>query len=315
MAESTETSPPPKRNLWQWLWRSRALAQARQSVRDVPAAERQRLARAQAALELAERAAEPIDLSLSLYREAAYWALSAQDASATASDLQGAFAQVPEDVLSFAAAGPEGLAHVRSALLTKTFRETAEDPAEQQRSDARAADAFVKALIDRRLGPERRVGRVLVQRWVRSTLSLLLLLGLLLASVSLYSSLQVGPDLAAGKPWKASSSNPGVARAQRGEYLFHSQEEDSPWMEVDLKKATEFSLVEVINRRDCCPDRAIPAVIEVSTDHKRWREVSRRSESFSVWEARFAPTTARYVRMRVTRRSTLHLAGLAVRAR
>jgi hypothetical protein len=321
MADSPEKSPPRKRGLWQWLWRSAELAEARQAVREVPSDRREQLQRAATARELAARCVDPVDplragpslpLALSLYREAAYWALAAQGEQAPA-DLADAFARTPADLLEFAAGSAEGVKRLQTALLTKGFRETALDQPEQQRTDAQAADAFVKALLDNQLGAEQRVGRALVQRSVRGVLALVLLCGLGFGAVSLVTSLTTKPDLAAGKPWRASSQNQGVPSASRGEYLFHTTDEDEPWFEVDLRKPTEFSLVEVMNRRDCCPDRAVPAVIEVSRDKQTWKEVSRRKETFSVWKARFAPVTARYVRVRVLRRSILHLAGVAVR--
>ena len=94
--------------------------------------------------------------------------------------------------------------------------------------------------------------------------------------------------------------------------LFHTKEELQPWYRIDLGKQTRISSVEVQNRRDCCPDRAIPLVIEVSEDGQRWREVARRTASFFEWRTSFTPVTARYVRARVDRRSVLHLRGLHV---
>jgi hypothetical protein len=324
MVQSDESTQRPRRSIWQWFWRSEELARARQALRDVPAAEREQLKRAQAALELAERCVNPVDplsagpslpLALSLYREAAYWALSAQQSGAAPADLADAFARTPDDLLAFAAGGGEGLSQLKSALIEKSFRETADDSLEQQRSDARQADVFVKALIDRRLGPERRVGRALVQRWMRTLLGVVLLASVLFGALALYSAHSRAPNLAQGKPWQTSSSNQSVPTAQRNEYFFHTLDEDSPWVELDLQRPAEFSVVEVVNRRDCCPERAAPAVIEVSMDRKRWKEVSRRNDSYSVWEAHFAPVRARYVRVRVIRRSILHLAEVAVRAR
>lgn len=321
MAESAEKSPPRKRGIWQWLWRGAELAEARQAVRDVPSTQRDLLQRASTALELAQRCVEPVDplrsgpslpLSLSLYREAAYWALAAQG-DATPGDLPGAFASTPRDVLELAAGDAAGLERVRAALVDKTFRETASEQPEQQRSDAQLADAFVKALIERQLGAERRVGRALVQRWVRTMAALLLLLGLVFSALAVYDAYATMPNLAAGKPWKPSSQHTGVPKAAKGEYLFHTLDENNPWFEVDLGSPQQFSLVEVVNRRDCCPERILPTVIEVSTDRNKWKEVSRRTETYSTWEARFAPVTARYVRVRVARHSTLHLAGIAVR--
>jgi F5/8 type C domain len=323
MVENAEVSRPPRRGVWQWFWRGSELAQARQALRDVPADTRASLKRAEAALELADRAVNPVDplragpslpLSFSLYREAAYWALAAQDSTATPLDLKEAFGLTPPDVLVHSAGGEAGLAVVQAALLTKTFRETAEDTLEQQKRDAQEAHAFVEHLVTRQLGPERRVGRALVQRSVRSCLGALLLIGVSVTVVTLVIAATTGPDLAAGKPWHVSSTNPSVPKASDHEYLFHTEEEENPWFEIDLKAPTQFAKVEVTNRRDCCPERAAPAIIEVSDDQKRWKEVSRRADSYSKWTAKFAPVTARYVRIRVPRRSTLHLASVAVRA-
>jgi hypothetical protein len=280
------------------------------------------LGHARTALELGDVAFDPIDplrsgpslpLSLSLYREAAFWALIAQQPSSTASTLGQAMDAVPSEVLVFAAGSPEALEHVKSVLVQKTFRETAADHPDIQRADARVLRAFVAALIDRVLGLERRLGQLRVQRVVRLGLGVVLLLGSVLGGFSLYSAFSRGPDLAAGKPLRTSSTNAGVAIEPRN-YLFHTQDEHAPWVEIDLKQPQQFSTVDVINRRDCCQDRVLPAVIEVSKDRTRWKEVSRRTESFSTWHAKFAPQTARYVRVRVARRSILHLAGIAVRA-
>jgi hypothetical protein len=324
MVESAENNGPRERGVWQWFWRSAELARARQDRRDVPATRRLLLGRARAAEELAERALEPTDplrtgsslpLSLSLYREAAYWSLCAQrDAPAEAS-LAEAFAATNPEVIAFAAGGAEQVELVESALLAKSFRESADDPPEQQRKDALVLRAFVRALINLQLGPERREGRALVQRWVRTGVGAALLLAVILTTIFVGQALARGPDLAKGKPWVASSILKGVPKAERREYLFHTQEEDSPWVQFDLGAPTTFSTVEVTNRQDCCPERAAPAVIEVSNDASNWKQVAQRKDSYSVWTARFAPTSARYVRVRVTRRSMLHLAAVTVRAR
>jgi hypothetical protein len=134
-----------------------------------------------------------------------------------------------------------------------------------------------------------------------------------LSMPSLYRLVTQGPDLALGKPRRTSSVTTGWSPQAR-DYQFHTQEEDSPWVEIDLQKPTQFSVVDIINRKDCCQDRAVPTVIEVSRDQQRWKEVSRRTETYSTWRAKFAPVTARYVRVRVARHSFLHLAGVAVRA-
>jgi hypothetical protein len=97
--------------------------------------------------------------------------------------------------------------------------------------------------------------------------------------------------------------------------FFHTKEEESPWIEIDLGSIQPIARIEVANRDDCCLDRAVPLVAEVGTDRLHWREVARRPDSFRTWDATFKPVPARYVRMRVDRYSVLHLARVSVRAK
>ena len=85
--------------------------------------------------------------------------------------------------------------------------------------------------------------------------------------------------------------------------------------EIDLGKALQFSRVEVQNRSDCCEERAIPLAIEISKDGKKWKEVARKTELFTVWNADFDPVKARYVRTRALSRTFLHLVRVSVRER
>ncbi|MBE2251846.1 MAG: discoidin domain-containing protein [Myxococcus sp.] len=125
-------------------------------------------------------------------------------------------------------------------------------------------------------------------------------------------------DLAKGKPWRASSSmftcHPESIECggARTTILFHTQEDNEPWFLIDLGAPTTFRSATVVNRRDDGRDRAVPLVLEVSDDEQTWREVSRRVEVFKVWQPRFEPVTARFVRVRVARRSYLHLEAVRV---
>jgi hypothetical protein len=125
-------------------------------------------------------------------------------------------------------------------------------------------------------------------------------------------------DLASGKKWTASSqmeiwSDSGKITDEPGDQiLFHTKEEESPWFMIDLEAPTSVSSVDVLNRRDCCGERAIPLVVELSADGKTWREVARRDEPFSVWKATFTAQDARYVRLRVPRKTHLHLSRIGV---
>jgi hypothetical protein len=89
--------------------------------------------------------------------------------------------------------------------------------------------------------------------------------------------------------------------------LFHTDEQDNPWVVLDLHSERTLEGVEVTNREDCCKDRAVPLIVETSNDQKTWTQVAERKEVFDTWRAEFAKTEARYVRLRVPRKTTFHL--------
>jgi hypothetical protein len=95
--------------------------------------------------------------------------------------------------------------------------------------------------------------------------------------------------------------------------LFHTEQENNPWVEYDLGAPKPIHRVEVANRSDCCDDRAIPLVVELSNDRTNWTEVARRDSEFQSWTAKFATKTVRYVRLRVPRVTALHLKEVVVR--
>jgi hypothetical protein len=126
--------------------------------------------------------------------------------------------------------------------------------------------------------------------------------------------------LGVGKPWHSSSSYPGfpgsgvkVARPQEVAF-FSTNDEVNPWWSIDLQAPQLLGSVTVVNRTDCCPDRAVPVVIEVSPDGQTWREVSRRTETFRTWSPSFKPTKARYLRLRALRRTLLHFKDVRIHA-
>lgn len=119
--------------------------------------------------------------------------------------------------------------------------------------------------------------------------------------------------LAEEKPWRASSAfhdfpASGTMSGVRGQGIFfHTDEEDNPWFEIDLGSPLLVQTVTIVNRRDCCRERAVPLVVSIGTDRSNMNEVGRRTSEFSVWSAQFAPRQARYVRIQVPRKSLLHL--------
>jgi hypothetical protein len=125
-------------------------------------------------------------------------------------------------------------------------------------------------------------------------------------------------DLAKGKPWRASSAlfqcypDRLDCGGTRTSIFFHTQQENEPWVVIDLQAPTSFSSVSVVNRRDAAKERAVPLALEVSDDEKTWRLLARRDEDFSAWRPRFEATTARYVRLKALRNTYLHLDAVKV---
>lgn len=133
------------------------------------------------------------------------------------------------------------------------------------------------------------------------------------AAWALVQRIREPADLAEGKPWVASSAwglcNPKIGRCGPliSRIFFHTKDDESPWVRFDLLAPTPFSSATIINRSDDAAERAVPLLLEVSADDVIWREVARREADFSIWRPAFEPVTARYVRLRVPRKTWLHL--------
>jgi len=362
----TARVPSAAEGVVEWFWRGRALQEVQASPAVTPE-RREHLRRARLATELADRTIDPAEplrdgsalpLAISLYREAAYWALLAAsegrgyagyaggrsesgasasapaapvdaEASATAA---GTVAEETEphadlsalfDAYNSLASGlkAEDLAIVRKALAGNSFVSTAAEPLKALSRQAELSQAFVHGLLESQRDIEDHVALLQVQRFVRSGA---LLLALLLVAVSAYTRISralQGPDLALNKPWRTSSTE-FVCHPKESEcggahtaIFFHTKEEREPWWEVDLGKPHKVGRVEIVNRDDCCVERAAPLVVEVAGDDHKWREVARQKETFRTWEAHFKPVKARFVRLRLAKRGTLHLAQVTVRAK
>jgi hypothetical protein len=301
----------------EWVLRKNALREARAAV--VPRGARRDLALCQARLllEVARRVEEPVErfppgarppVRLGLYREAAFWALAATRArdGEAAADLAGAWADADPERLRRAAPDEATLDHLKRALVEGSQP----DPLDVTTAEADRARLFVEALIGEMDAPRRRVAVIRATRFLRLGA---LTLALLLVVWGGYR-LSLGPNLLAGKPfrtsssWSGCSSDPGCQAL-----LFHTDPEFNPWVEFDLGAPKTFRRLEVTNRTDCCADRTIPLVAETSDDRVNWKEISRRDTEFSTWTVKFAPRTARYLRLRVARHSTFHLKDVALR--
>jgi F5/8 type C domain len=148
--------------------------------------------------------------------------------------------------------------------------------------------------------------------------TLLALLGGLVAFVLVVRAPPEGADISINKPWRASSAYVGhTTEGRKPErptdvMFFCTNEDDSPWWQVDLSTLRTIDRITLVNRGDCCAERATPLAIEVSSDGNSWREVIRRDETFRTWRAKFKPTQARYVRLRALRRTFLHMKDVRI---
>ena len=124
-------------------------------------------------------------------------------------------------------------------------------------------------------------------------------------------------DLTRGKVWRASSRSmtcsPATKNCGGGRFpvFMHTNYEQDPWLEYDLGGVRRIEVIEVLNREDCCQDNAVPLLLEVSTDRRKWRQVARKDKVFERYRVRFSPVQARYVRARVPRETMLHLERLS----
>jgi hypothetical protein len=126
------------------------------------------------------------------------------------------------------------------------------------------------------------------------------------------------PDRAEGKPWVASSAWGSFPRTgiMRGEApidgRFHTVEEQDPWVKIDLQAVYSVHAVRIENRTNCCRERALPLAIELSLDGQSWKLVGYRRILFDTFTQHVPARDARYVRLRVDRRSGLHLRRVSV---
>jgi hypothetical protein len=203
-------------------------------------------------------------------------------------------------------------------VLGKSFVDFAELPPSAAAELAPQLRSFAERL-NRRLDDTRELERARRRRILRWSPLVLVLSVLALGVPYGREWSRATRDLARGRAWTASSVYPAAACASPDQeckgrlgYFFHTREEDKPSLTIDLGEVQTISGLAIRNRTDCCGERAVPLLVEVSVKRGRWTEVARRKESFLHWAPAFEPVQARWVRLRVPRRTALHLASVRV---
>lgn len=247
----------------------------------------------------------PLAPVLSLYREALFLLLG-NDIPGKKALIIG-FETAPESVLEGAAQHDASLARVRHLLAMHASVGAGGSVTADQREVAQMTRTTVRAMLDR--AESSRVVPLVRRRRSRVAFTAGLLAVCLAVLVSAVVSMVTPTDLAAGKPWRTSSS---LSAAYSAKIFFHTNEEMNPWFEIDLGEIKSVSRLYVKNRADARWERAVPLIVELSNDRSTWQAVAKRESPFAIWEPSFAPSKARYVRLRVPRVTFLHLEQVKV---
>ena len=319
-------SPPrkggrgPLGRLWGRVWGTSAEAAAAAGVVELSPRQSSDLRRAFAVRELAassmmstgrsEALGTTLPALVGLAREAAFWSLAANLPDPAPTDAADALARTSPALLTELLPDEAARERVRAALAAPQGDAVwARRTPEEQEQAFTELGALSTALLDRLTLPRRRLRRTRVRRVLMG----LGVIALAFAAQQVTSAIQFGSSLTAGRSWRASSTLDVCKPKEHWcadavtDIFFCTTDENDPWVEYDLGDRKTFSHLVVKNRSDCCPDRAVPLALEVSDDRTSWHEVARRDDTFSTWRAEFPATRARYARLRVLRRSILHL--------
>jgi F5/8 type C domain-containing protein len=284
------------------------------------AGKEQMLARAKLFAEVARRTESPFDaLPVSdasaalivLWQEATFWALSALGGGSSHRNLRAAFEAAPRDVVVQAAGGKDWLPSVEQALLLDARDVHVDEDSSGSRPETATLAKFARSLISYLETPTRELDRKRVRRSSIWLVAVLASLGAL-AGFGLSRRYNLPNRISAAKRSTSSEYSPCRAAGDCGNALFHTQEEDQPWVLYDLGTVLELHSIEVQNRTDCCYDRAVPLVVETSNDGESWIEQTRTERAFTTWSADLR-VRARFIRLRADRRTYLHLGAVVVR--
>jgi hypothetical protein len=322
-AETRATTPPRDRpgffrRVADWYTCRPQRERARAAASASPRA-RELLARAKTAFATANLLTEPADPSrrdlapahaAGLYAEALAWALwsyQPNDDPPRPEDRWDAAAAARKEL----AFSDEQLAEVDRLLAEPRVAMTLADrPRSERENAARMLKRAALVVIDVRERPLRAEDGIALVAFARMALTVLVLAGGLGMAIALRPE---KPNLVAGKPWTTSSSllecHPAKIECGgvRTRIFFHTRDEDNPWLRYDLGTPTAFSSMRIENRQDAEGARAVPLVVEIGDDGSHFREIARRDKDFSTWKPSFPTVTARYIRLRVARKSILHL--------
>ncbi len=218
----------------------------------------------------------------------------------------------------------EGLTQAQQASLLQLLRVNgeaglAELEPKQRRVLASAVKTLLVAIIEPLEHDESKVGRVLFARFARIAAALVMVGGVVAIIFSLIAGQMSKPNIALKKKVTTSSLFASAGRDTRllvdGDTTnlgFHTECRPNQTVTVDLGVLHSISSVVVYNRADCCQERAIPLILEVSSDNQKFEKVKEQREQFDKWVVDDIDKKARYVRITNTSNNCFHLSELEV---
>ncbi|HYQ42509.1 MAG TPA: discoidin domain-containing protein [Polyangiaceae bacterium] len=316
------------KRLVEWFWRGSAIGEWQRSSPLFRDRSLEFAARSELSAELARfvlASAEPLAgaVGCELYRQASYWELSALGSVNQPQSTESAhvWEGLTDELLLPLAANVEDRQQLRARLSSGNFVTFAEMPAKEQVTNIAVLQELHAALKARFTERQRGLLTLRRQRAFRLGGLLACLLGVLLGITIVRARTARAGDLAYGAPWRASSAYPGGGGCfspdqecdDKTGWFFHTADSDTaPWIEFDLGSAKSVSKVVIVNRDDCCAERAVPMVVEVSLDQAEFRTVAEQREQFTTWRVTFPQTRARWLRLRLLDRGPFHLKNVRI---
>jgi hypothetical protein len=232
-----------------------------------------------------------------------------------ATDVDKLLRRADPGVLAKASGTPEAAQALIDSITGRSFVQLAELDAETSSKLAPELLLFSRDLLRVMERRQSEIDRPWVRRVIFTLLGVSLALIALIALIFGLRAWEVRRDIARGKPWTASTlytsaggcDSPLQDCSTKQGFFFHTNDEQNPWFEIDLGSVQNVSGARVENRQDCCRERALPLILQVSADRKRWKEVARQERVFDTWKPRFATERARYVRLSAQGFRNLHL--------
>ncbi|MGC4088154.1 MAG: discoidin domain-containing protein [Polyangiaceae bacterium] len=130
-------------------------------------------------------------------------------------------------------------------------------------------------------------------------------------------------ELSSGAHWRASSAYPPTSiegtlagsewSDKSGNYFFHTEPSEHPSLTIDSGEVRRVMHIEVVNRKDCCHERANSLVIESGLDKTHWQPLADSPPAaFELYRPSFSARKARFIRLSLKNTDCLHLSAVRV---